>query len=166
MPAAGGRQRDSLQVLPVFSTRVKAEVLMQRFLKLCRRGRIGRKSPALDTGSGAAALLTVASLPLLLLTLSRLGAPLWCHNCLQALFADWYFASVGSSVLCAKCILGHPPLPNPPTGIQDPQTGNHSLSSSTSVGPHNPSGWRVKFGLIGANVPVARDPYPFWELGA
>lgn len=113
MPAAGGRQRDSLQVLPVFSTRVKAEVLMQRFLKLCRRGRIGRKSPALDTGSGAAALLTVASLPLLLLTLSRLGAPLWCHNCLQALFADWYFASVGSSVLCAKCILGHPPLPKP-----------------------------------------------------
>ena len=70
MPAAGGRQRDSLRVLPVFCAKVKAEVLMQRFLKLCRRGRIGRKSPALDTGSGAATLLTVASLPLLLLTLS------------------------------------------------------------------------------------------------
>lgn len=30
-------------MLPVFSAKVKAEVLMQRFLKLCRRGRIGRK---------------------------------------------------------------------------------------------------------------------------
>lgn len=52
--------------------------------------------PTLDTGSGAATPLTVASSLFLLLSFSS-GAPLWCHNCLQTLFADWYFASVQSS---------------------------------------------------------------------